>query len=75
MFSHTIPHMAATRELLTAANELRAKSQEPLLEVATTKELALTKGHAPEVLRGGAALEGVASRWMATTGPLSGSLC
>ena len=27
--------------------------------MATTKELALTKGHAPEVLRGGAALEGV----------------
>jgi hypothetical protein len=65
----------AVAPVLTATNELRAKSQEPLLEVATTKELALTKGHAPEVLRGGAASEGVVSRQLAEGGPVLGSLC
>ena len=43
--------------MLTASKELGTGSQEPLLEVTTTKDLALTKGHVPEVMTGGAALE------------------
>ncbi len=51
--------------MLTASKELGTGSQEPLLEVTITKDLALTKGHATELLRGRAASEGVVSSWYA----------